>query len=49
MSGENNRHRRVFRKELLYLRLPRIKKYREAVVGELLVCEREPENASDQY
>ena len=43
--GESNCHGRVFRKELLYSRLPRSM---GAAVGETLVCEREPENASDR-
>ena len=44
MYGESNCHGRVFRKELLYSRLPRI-----SAVGESLVCERESENAFDRY
>ena len=47
--GESSCHRRVFQNKLLYSRLPHIMKYREVAVGELLVCKKEPEKASDQY
>ena len=42
--GESNCHGRVFQKELLYSRPPRI-----SVVGVSLVCKRESKNASDRY
>ena len=44
--GESNCCEKIFER---YSRLPRIQTSMEAVVGESLACERNPENVSDRY